>query len=758
MSTTRRKSPFTTQRTSGHCHHTGIVIVGASLLAAGVVLLRKKNRTASRLAATTVVGVRYARYQPRPRRVLDKGGRGQYRETHTTMSQEYILHPAHAPRELHIDYRKELNEQQAAAVMATGADGAVNSGPMLVIAGAGSGKTRTLTYRVAWLVEHGVPPGRIMLLTFTNKAAREMLRRVAGLLPHDISAIWGGTFHHVANRLLRRHAKLLGFDSDFTIMDREDQKEMLEACLTAAKIDTRQERFPKGDVLAEIYSLVVNTERSVEQVLAEQYDYFSHLAGPIQTLREVYTARKRQANAMDFDDLLVNSLRLLTEHATVREQVQEQFLHVLVDEYQDTNKIQADLIDAVAARHRNVMVVGDDAQSIYSWRGADYRNILSFPERYPGARVFKIELNYRSRPPILLLANEAIKGNAHQFAKELRSTRSGGAKPWLVACTDGNQQAQFVAQRILELRDEGVSLNDVAVLYRAHFHSMELQMELTRRNVPFVITSGLRFFEQAHIKDVACFLKLALNPRDEMSFKRIAKLMAGVGNATADKLWSKVQPILSGTAPTLPATLPAVPKKAEADWKQVAGTLNELTERSDGEKHADEMIEIVLEGFYSDYLKVKYENARYREEDINQLAGFSLQFPSVEEFLSQLALLTNLEADDASLTSAGEQEYVRLSTVHQAKGQEWHAVFVIGLCDGMFPLGRTLDNRDGEEEERRLFYVAVTRAKDELHLTYPLYRQMGGDAGGFQRPSRFLQELPKARYQELALRHGESGW
>ncbi len=365
------------------------------------------------------------------------------------MAHEYILKPAHGPRELHIDYKSELNEQQYAAVTATGADGELNSGPMLVIAGAGSGKTRTLTYRVAWLVEHGVTPGRILLLTFTNKAAREMLRRVEDLLPADISAIWGGTFHHVGNRILRRHAKLLGYGNDFTIMDREDSKDMLDACIAEAGINTKEERFPKGDVLAEIYSLAVNTERSIEQVLAEQFDYFSHLAGPIKTLREVYAERKRKANAMDYDDLLVNCLRLFQEHAEVRERYQEQFQHVLVDEYQDTNKIQADLIDLMAAKHRNVMVVGDDAQSIYSWRGADYRNILSFPERYPNASVFKIEVNYRSVPPILTLANEAIKANVHQFEKNLQPIRAGGIKPWLAPCADANQQAQFVAQRVL---------------------------------------------------------------------------------------------------------------------------------------------------------------------------------------------------------------------------------------------------------------------------------------------------------------------
>jgi DNA helicase-2/ATP-dependent DNA helicase PcrA len=671
------------------------------------------------------------------------------------MAQEYILKPATGARDLHIDYRGELNDQQFEAVTATGADGSVNSGPMLVIAGAGSGKTRTLTYRVAWLVEHGVPPGRILLLTFTNKAAKEMLRRVESLLPTDISAIWGGTFHHIGNRILRRHAKLLGFGNDFTILDREDSKDMLDACVAEAGIDTKQERFPKGDVLADIYSLAVNTDRSIEKVLVEQYDYFSHLAGPIKALQDVYRERKLKANAMDYDDLLVNTLRLFQEQGEVAERYREQFLHVLVDEYQDTNKIQAELIDAMAMLHRNLMVVGDDAQSIYSWRGANYRNILGFPSRYPSARTFKIEVNYRSVPSILKLANEAIKANVHQFAKILTAVRDGGAKPWLVPCPDSNQQSLFVAQRILELRDEGVALNEIAVLYRAHYHAMELQMELTRRNIPYVITSGLRFFEQAHVKDVSSFLKVAVNPHDEMAFKRILKLLAGVGARTADKLWEKFHPLLAEGKPLL-LTSEAIPKKAVDDWKKAAQALNEI--RKLEPKRAAEMIEKVVDTFYASYLKVKYPNARAREEDLHQLASFGMQFESLDDFLSQLALLTNIEADDASLLATNETEYVRLSTVHQAKGQEWKAVFVVGLCDGMFPLARSLDNLEGLEEERRLFYVAVTRAKDELYLTFPLFRMTGGDTGGFQRPSRFVAELPKTHYQEFSVRHQHGEW
>ena len=672
------------------------------------------------------------------------------------------MRPAHDAQDLHINYATELNAQQLAAVTARGADDTLNSGPMLVIAGAGSGKTRTLTYRVAWLVEHGVLPARILLLTFTNKAAREMLRRVEGLLPTDISTIWGGTFHHVANRILRRHAKLVpnvsglaDYENDFTILDREDSKDMLDACLTEAKIDTRQERFPKGDVLADIYSLMVNTERPLERVLAEQYAYFANLTGRIQTLRAVYAERKRKANAMDYDDLLVNCLSLLQDNAAVRERYQEQFMHVLVDEYQDTNKIQADFVDLIASKHRNLMVVGDDAQSIYSWRGANYRNILSFPERYTDARVFKIEVNYRSLPPILQLANDAIKGNVRQFAKNLQPVRTGGGKPWLIAASDANQQSQFIAQRILELRDEGVPLTELAVLYRAHYHSMELQMELTRRNIPYVITSGLRFFEQAHVKDVSCFLKVAANPHDELAFKRILRLLPGIGGKTADKLWGKFHPLLASGKPLL-VTSDAIPAKARDEWRKIAVVLNQL--RKLEPKKPAPMIEHAVDEFYGGYLKVKYPNARAREEDLHQLASFGMQFETLEDFLSQLALLTNLEAEDASLVNSSEQEYVRLSTVHQAKGQEWRAVFVIGLCDGMFPLARSLDNLEGEEEERRLFYVAVTRAKDELYLTYPLFRMSSADGGGFQRLSRFLEEVPKEHYQQLALRYPGGHW
>src|ERR1700716_3564977 len=422
------------------------------------------------------------------------------------MSREYTLQRVPSTTAINIDYASELNEQQLAAVTAS-------PGPLLVIAGAGSGKTRTLTYRVAYLLENGIDPRNILLLTFTNKAAREMLGRVANLLPVDASGLWGGTFHSVGNRILRRHGTALGYSSGFTIMDREDQKDLIDAVVTNTGIDPKEIRFPKGDVLAEIFSFVVNTETPVEELLAEKFPYFLPLLDKITDVQSRYDKKKKATNSMDFDDLLEKTLSMLQKHEHIAAIYRRQFQFILVDEYQDTNKIKADLIDTLARDHRNVMVVGDDAQSIYSWRGANFKNILEFPKRYPDAQVFKIEMNYRSVPEILEVANAAIAANIEQFQKNLQPTRESNAvRPGVVALNDGTEQAQFVAQRILELRDEGVELSDIAVLYRAHYHAIELQLELSRRGIPYQITTGIRFFEQAHIKDVTAFLRFVANP------------------------------------------------------------------------------------------------------------------------------------------------------------------------------------------------------------------------------------------------------
>jgi len=676
------------------------------------------------------------------------------------MSHEYVLKPFTPEIRLNIDYPRELNEQQLAAVTAP-------PGPALVIAGAGSGKTRTLTYRVAFLLEQGIPADRILLLTFTNKAAGEMMRRVSDLLGHELHALWGGTFHSIGARILRLHAETLGYQRDFTILDRDDAKDLIKACVADAKIETKGTHFPKPDVLNEIFSLAGNTHQSVEQLMEGQFSYFAQFTDKIAALAKSYVNRKRSTNAMDFDDLLALWLKLMQDHADVREHYQRRFQFILVDEYQDTNKLQGDLIDALAARHHNVMVVGDDAQSIYAWRGANFANILNFPKRYPGAKVFKIETNYRSTPEILNVANAAIAANVNQFAKELAPARKSGLKPVLVQCHDARQQAAFIVQRAMELRDEGTSLNQIAVLYRSHFHALELQLELTHRQIPFSITSGIRFFEQAHIKDATAYLKFVANPRDEVSFKRLVQLLPGIAAKGADKLWqtfslefnstltrdhaeaektrdnpaSRERRIKNPIAVALQDAVVAVPKKAVLGWAQFTATISQLEDEA-VRKSAAKMLRLVMDAGYDDYLKETYDNYERRLDEIQQLAEFAFQFGNVEEFLTQLALLTNVEAEE---DPHDDTERLRLSTIHQAKGLEFDVVFVIMLCDGLFPSGRSTESADGEEEERRLFYVSITRAKNELYLCYPLMRAGFGASGvdSYQSPSRFLAEIPE---------------
>ncbi len=677
------------------------------------------------------------------------------------MSREYVLQPFNPPVHLHIDYAKELNEQQHAAVTAP-------PGPALVIAGAGSGKTRTLTYRVGFLLEQGIPPDRILLLTFTNKAAKEMMRRVCDLLEQELPSLWGGTFHSIGNRILRLHANLVGYQRDFTIMDREDAKDLINACLGEAAIDVKATRFPKAEVLSDIFSMAVNMRKTIPEILASEYDYFESLAPQISDLAQRYVARKQATNAMDFDDLLSLWLKLLQDNPAVCEQYQRRFQFVLVDEYQDTNQLQSELIDLLSARHHNVMVVGDDAQSIYAWRGANFQNIMKFPERHADAKVYKIETNYRSTPQILDVANAAITANIRQYTKKLAPARKPGVKPVLATCMSASEQAAFVAQRVLELREEGVSMNEMAVLYRSHFHALELQLELTRRNIPFSITSGIRFFEQAHIKDATAYLKLASNPRDELAFKRLVQLLPGIGGKGADKLWGrfsaeyKVQSSKAGTAgegvaarvslaTTVQACAEAVPKKAAVAWAQLAATVSQLeTEPTRG--NPARMLRLIVEAGYDEYLQENFANYRNRLDDLEQLAGFAQQFPTTEDFLSQLALLTNLEAESEEAASK-DTEQLRLSTIHQAKGLEFDVVFVIMLCDGLFPASRSLDNEEGEEEERRLLYVAITRARNELYLSYPLIRMMpGGSGDAMQQPSRFLSEIPRELLDEWELK------
>ncbi|MCB1209459.1 MAG: ATP-dependent helicase [Verrucomicrobiales bacterium] len=665
------------------------------------------------------------------------------------MPREYTLHTSNPERRSAIDYRAELNDQQYEAVTSA-------PGQALVIAGAGSGKTRTLTYRVAWLLDNGILPENILLLTFTNKAAREMLERVQGLVPVETQQLWGGTFHSIGNRILRHHAEFVGFRKGYSIMDREDQKSLMDTVIASSGIDTSSFHFPKSTVLCEIFSLLTNTLGGLHEVIADRFEHFIRVEDQIEEVWRLYELKKRETNSMDFDDLLALTVALLEENPDVRERFQRQFQFVLVDEFQDTNSLQCKMIDMLVGEDGNLMVVGDDAQSIYSWRGADVQNILQFPEKHHRTHVHKIEVNYRSVPEVLHLANAAIANNSGQIRKALQPARPvGGMLPALVPLDNPGAQAAFVAQRILELRDEGVDFREMAVLYRAHFHSLEIQMELTQRGIPYQITSGLRFFEQAHVKDVAAFMKLIVNRHDEVSFMRIVRMIPGVGNASAGRLWTDWRKSGMLTDEDVPrATLAAalhglkVPKKATSVWEQFAYTLEELVTEEGKPVPPRSMIQSVTEGVYLDYMKSKFENYEQREQDLEQLADFADNFREPLEFLGQLALLSGVDTDNKPADD-GDKDAVTLTTIHQAKGLEWHAVFAVWLADGMFPHSRVIEEGafGALEEERRLFYVTITRAKDELYMTYPLIWHQARDGNIMQKPSRFVAELPKELFE-----------
>src|SRR5947209_4364077 len=677
--------------------------------------------------------------------------------------------PVKAQKQYRVRYEDELNQEQLDVVMA-------GEGPMLVIAGAGSGKTRALTYRVSRLIEDGVDPSDILLLTFTNKAAREMLSRVEQLVTIDTRRIWGGTFHSIGSRLLRRYADAIGYRSNFSILDEEDSKEMMEGAVSALGIKTMEKRFPKGDVLIDIYSFVINTRTPLELELENNYPHFAMYRDEIVNVFRKYKERKRDANAMDFDDLLLHWKLLLEEHDEIAGALKRKFRFILVDEYQDTNKIQADVVDAMASERHNVMVVGDDAQSIYSFRGASFENILTFPLRFPETHIYKLETNYRSTPQILRLANDAITHNRYQFRKELRAVRGGGPDPAVVGVDDVFEQASFIAQRILELRDEGEHLDDIAVLYRSHYQSLELQMELTRRLIPYEIRSGVRFFEQAHIKDVIAYLKIVTNARDELSWKRVMKLYPKVGEKTAAEVWARI-----GTAQNpLDAFLgggwgvgsgESEKNSNRSRLKNLRDVLGVISSES-MQHNPSESIRLVVERGYGDYARSKFANSQARLDDLEQLSQYALRYDDTNTFLDEVALANPIAGEDVAVVGP-EDEKIVLSSVHQAKGLEWRIVFVIWLADGRFPSQRALrvpggivrvkpkelheafeltdalvrgeqgrGMRDeggadlaieelpaeivedapteheivipGEEEERRLFYVAVTRAKQEL--------------------------------------------
>ncbi len=652
---------------------------------------------------------------------------------------KYILHDGSGKIETHIDFKGNLNEQQYQVV--TGAEG-----PSLVLAGAGSGKTRTLIYRLAYLLERGVPAENILLMTFTNKAAREMQDRAEMLLKYKPKGLWSGTFHHVGNRSLRMFAPDAGYTRDFGILDELDSRDLVKACMKKEKTGGGEERFPKPSVVRSIISMAANTCSPIEKVLEQRYPYFTKFSRDIERISKVYEFKKKDSNNMDYDDLLSKWKWLLMNVPEARRRFTRQFRYILVDEYQDTNLLQAEIIDILAETHRNVLAVGDDAQAIYSFRGARVDNILQFPKRFPDAKIYKLETNYRSTPDILGLANDSLKNNMNQFYKELRAVNPPLEKPALVEVKDLYAQAAFVAQRVLELREEGIDMSKVAVLFRAHYQSAELEMELVKRGIPYVVRGGIRFFEQAHIKDILSYLKVAGNPMDEIAWIRTLTLCPGIGPGYAERIFDSFRrsglPLgeffLSDFAMTLP-------KKVQNGYAGFVRIMKAVLLDGQAEVPA-EMISLVMESGYQDHVLANYDNAKDRVDDIRELINFSHDYRSLASFLSDITLRESFRGE----TVAGapqEDEHLVLSTIHQAKGLEWDVIMLIGLCEGQFPHPKAMGETNEMEEERRLFYVAVTRAKKYLYMVHPVTRfdyQMGMVVA---RRSRFLEELNAGDYE-----------
>ena len=651
-----------------------------------------------------------------------------------------------------IDFARVLNPEQCAAATAS-------DGPMLVLAAAGTGKTRTLVHRVAYLVEHGVPPERILLLTFTNRAAREMLERAEDLVP-GMGGVWSGTFHHVCARFLRQYGASLGYKPGFTILDEDDQKKIMGQCIKEglAGTEVNAKDFPKKEALLKLVSDAANGERTLEQVVLANQTKMAMDGALVLKVCRAYGAKKKELGAMDFDDLLVNGLRLLQENDRVREFLQEHFLHVLVDEYQDTNSIQSKFTDIIAARHRNIMVVGDDFQCIYTWRGAQFENIMNFSDRWEGCRIVKLERNYRSMSPILDVANCVMKDVQHQFEKTLRPFRTGDApKPRLYHVYDGRAQAEAILRLIGAMRQHGIAYRDIAVLYRSHYTSIDIQLTLTRNHVPFRITSGIGVFEQLHVKDVLAFLRLCVDPTNELGFLRLLELLPGVGEGTARKYWKALGNTFDGANPMDRMNLGAMMcAKGREGWAK----LEQAFAAAPGHLAAGNdrmLIEEFTKLFYAEHLHRTFEpeDADSRLDDLNELMAQIASSPGgLKQFLDEVALMTNL---DAKAKDSLPEDHVTLTTVHQSKGMEWPVVILPWLVDTVFPSARAVEEGN-LDEERRLFYVAVTRAKDRLYMSVPKAKKTPDGGLIPVDPSVFVREIPPTLVEEQTLFSTDRGY
>jgi len=621
-----------------------------------------------------------------------------------------------------------LNPQQRAAVTH-------GEGPLLIIAGAGTGKTNTLAYRVAYLIQQGVRPEQILLLTFTRRAAQEMLNRARGVGFPKAARVWGGTFHAIANRLLRMYGRSVGLAPDFTVMDESDAADMLGVIRARFGFDTKEKRFPRKATIREIYSKVVNSRQPLEAVLKRDFPWCVEAEEGLRRIFSEYTRRKGQRKVLDYDDLLLFWNHAL-EQPGMAEMMGGRFQHILVDEYQDTNIIQAEILARMRQKNRNITVVGDDAQAIYSFRAATIRNILDFPDQFPGATVVTLEENYRSVQPILNVGNAVMKPARERYTKNLRSARQSGQKPVLMVCRDEDEQTRFVCDTILEHREEGIPLQHQAVLFRAGHHSDQLEIELTRRNIPFHKYGGLKFLEAAHVKDMMALLRILENPRDDMSWFRVLGMLDGVGPRTAERFTVAFE--AHGFDLARLNEIP-MPPAAGAQFSQLAELITSLREAK-GTSVAAEMER--LRDYYSPFLLRLYDNPEPRMRDLEQLELVARRYRSRANFLTDLTL----DPPDSTADFAGppykDEDWLVLSTMHSAKGCEWKVVYIIHAADGMIPSDMATEDDEDIEEERRLFYVAVTRARDWLYVVFPLryyYKRYAlGDGHAYAQLTRFV--------------------
>jgi len=639
-----------------------------------------------------------------------------------------------------IDYANELNAAQLEVVDS-------HFGSVLVVAGAGTGKTRTLVYRVAKMIESGINPEEILLMTFTRKAAQEMIRRVSILIGAEAERVQGGTFHSFANNVLRKYSERLSYQNNFSIIDQSDSEDVISLIRSRMGLDKQTRRFPRKQTLFAMISASVNRLTNLEEIIAKEFPQYKKDIEEIQQIALEYQAYKKRNNTMDYDDLLTNLILLLEKFPNITHKLSSEHKFIMVDEYQDTNKLQHAIVSLLGKPHKNVMVVGDDAQSIYSFRGANFTNIFEFPEMFPETKIIKLEENYRSTQPILDCTNEIIRIANVRYEKNLYTRKVGGALPLLVSVENEQTQSQLICQQILELREQGLELNDIAVLFRSGYHSFDLEVELNKTNIPFIKYGGFKFIETAHIKDIIAYLRIITNPKDIVSWNRALLLIGGVGPRTAQKIISALEHDVIRLDESY------IPEVIKLTNENVALLFDMLCAAKHGSIVLSEKIKIITD-YYLPIMQSKYDDFHKRTKDIAMFEDITSRYKSLNSLLSDMALDPPTQSVE-DINDKPDDEKLILSTIHSAKGLEWNAVFIIWTLDGFFPTFHSANNLESMEEERRLMYVAATRAKEVLYFIYPIniYERETGTV--LSKVSRFIDGIPEDILEKYAVETGE---